>query len=95
MCLPMLRQQSSLPTSGVSVERQGSQVSHDDGEDGWDKQRRQAKKVNYQEFGEQDSEFEKMLMTNEREFRANKKRKVEESGLDLVSDSSSNSLLLI
>lgn len=50
-----------------------------------EKQKRQARRINYQEMRDQDDEFETMLMNEEREYQAAKRRRLEARGYTEVS----------
>lgn len=45
-----------------------------------DKQKRQSKRVDYREIEDRDDEFEAMLMNEERQYQATKRRRVESQG---------------
>ena len=44
-----------------------------------EKKKRQAKRVDYREFGDKDDEFEAMLMNEEKQYQSSKRRKIQAS----------------
>ena len=64
--------------SSQHEDQQEFRTSQEEVADLLEKQKRQAKRVNYQDLGDQ--EFEAMLMNEERQYQAAKRRKLEARG---------------